>query len=191
MALRILPSDLIPALAAHFTNAGAVLRCTQLVSECLKHPEIFRHLSEPVMVSFSLRWGWLLGYLLQFLQMQMKWQLSFRSRHENSTPQDLCTAMLLPWVKRRAAFKNKGKNYVGIKKQNSAEKEHLWHWCSDSPGNLIPSSCHLLSSVPTIWLWAIKALPKSVHKIPMHRHKLPHDVLQNCVHYCLTKFTYS
>lgn len=29
---------------------------------------------------------------------------------------------------------------------------------------LMASSCHLLNSVPTIWQWAIKALPKSVHK---------------------------
>lgn len=68
--------------------------------------------------------------------------------------------------------------------------EHLWHRCSDSPGNLIPSSCHLLNSVPTTWQWAIKALPKSVQKIPMHRHKLPHDVQQNRVHYCHTKLTW-
>jgi len=48
----MLPSDLIPALAARFTDTRAALRCTQLVSERLKHLEILWHLSEPVLVSF-------------------------------------------------------------------------------------------------------------------------------------------
>lgn len=88
-ALRIQPSAVIPALAAPSPDTGAVLCCMQLV----RVPQalvIFRRLSEPEMVSFSLLGGWLLGYLLEFLQMQMKLQPSFSYIHENSIAQHLC-----------------------------------------------------------------------------------------------------
>lgn len=107
-----------------------------------------------------------------------KWNDNFPSEADMRTPLlRICPQQcsLHEW-KGGQCLKRKVRTTVGIKKQNSAEKEHLWHWCSDSPGNLISSSCHLLNSVPTIWLWPIKAPPKSVRKIPIHRHKLLHDV---------------
>lgn len=109
-ALRTQPSAVIPALAAPSPDAGAVLRCVQLVTECLQHLVIFRPLSEPEMVSFSLLGAGCWDTCCS--SYKYKWNDNFPSDTDMKTSSlSICTARLLVLERRRTVLKNKGRNY--------------------------------------------------------------------------------
>lgn len=108
-ALRTQPSAVIPALAAPSPDTGTGLCCVQLLTECLEHLVIFRLLSEPEMVWFSLLGAGCWDTCCS--SYKCKWN-NFPSDTDMKTPSlSICTATLLALLKRRTVLKNKGRKY--------------------------------------------------------------------------------